>query len=369
MVRGPERSSSTEPIRVAVIGAGFGAAVHLPAIALVPELRAVAVCSRRPERAHSVAQQFGAELATTDFRELVKRPEVEAVIVATPPYLHHTMTLAALDAGKHVLCEKPMAKTFAEARDMVKMAERAGVTAMVNHEFRFVPQRAFVKELIDGGFIGEPYSVSMTFYRTSLNDPSGVPFSWLMEADKAGGMLGAIGSHHLDSLRWWLGDVKSVSGATSTTVKRRRIAESNQQAVVDADDTFAVVLRFVNGAIGTVHYSATATHEPGDQIVISGSAGTIVIGNDGRVLGGQGRSPLQDLMIPDHLTRGVNAGNHPLIGPTAALLRTWAQAIRAGTQAAPSFHEGLRVQELLDAVGRSAQTSRSVEIGKSRFAG
>jgi predicted dehydrogenase len=356
------------PIRVAVLGTGFGAAVHLPAIQQVPELRAIAVCSRRPERAHTVAREFRVPMATTDFRELVKRPEVDAVIVATPPHLHHAMTLAALDAGKHVLCEKPMARTFAEARDMAKMAERAGVAAMVNHEFRFVPARAFVKELIDSGFIGAPYSVSMTFYRSSLNDPNGVPFTWLMEADKAGGMLGAIGSHHLDTLRWWFGEVKSVSGATSTTVKRRRLPDSTQQAIVDADDNFAVVLRFVNGALGTVHYSATATHEPPDHIVVSGSSGMLLLGPDGRVLGGQGGAPLKELMLPEHLLRGASIAGHPLIAPTSLLLRAWVQAIRSGTQSAPSFTDGLRVQELLDAVGRSAQAVRSMELGRGRFA-
>ena len=134
-----------DEIRVAVLGTGFGAAVHLPAIRQVPELRAMGVCSRRAERAHDVAREFGAPLATTDFRELVKRPDIDAVIVATPPHLHHTMVLTALDAGKHVLCEAPMAKTFAEARDMVKMAERAGVATMaVSYTHLTLPTKRIV---------------------------------------------------------------------------------------------------------------------------------------------------------------------------------------------------------------------------------
>ena len=368
MTSGPARRETIDQIRVAVLGTGFGAAVHLPAIRQIPELRAMGVCSRRAERAHDVAREFGAPLATTDFRELVRRPDIDAVIVATPPHLHHTMVLTALDAGKHVLCEKPMAKTFAEARDMVKMAERAGVSAMVNHEFRFVPTRAFVKELIEDGFVGEPYSASMTFYRSSLNDPDGLPFTWLMEQDKAGGMLGAIGSHHLDTLRWWLGEVKSVSGATSTMVKRRRIADSSRMATVDADDTFAVVLRFAGGAIGTVHYSAAATHEPADSLIISGSEGMITLGSDGRIFGGKRGEPLAELMIPEHLTRGASTGLHPLIQPTVLLLKTWVAAIRDRKQAAPSFYDGLRVQEILDAVGRSAASGRSVDLtARGRF--
>src|SRR4051812_6644814 len=158
----PQRSSSprTDKIRVAVIGAGFGSAVHIPALLSIPEFDVVAVCSRRPERAHLAAAHHGIKRAVADYRELVRDPDIDALVIATPPYLHHGMVIAALEAGKHLLCEKPMAKSLAESRDMQKIADRVGVAAMVNHEFRFVPARARAKELIDEGFIGEPHSAS-----------------------------------------------------------------------------------------------------------------------------------------------------------------------------------------------------------------
>ncbi len=147
---GAKRASSegpakTDPIRVGVIGTGFGAAVHIPALKHLPEFEVAAVCSRRAARARSVAAEHKIPTVCTDFREMVNDQEIDAVVVAAPPYLHHQMTLAALEAGKHVLCEKPMARNLAEARDMVKMAERAGVAAMVNHEFRFLPLRSRIK--------------------------------------------------------------------------------------------------------------------------------------------------------------------------------------------------------------------------------
>lgn len=355
-----------QPIRVALLGTGFGEAVHLPALRQVPDFAITAVCSRRAERAHAAAQHFGAPISTTDYRELVERSDIDAVIVATPPHLHHTMTMAALAAGKHVLCEKPMSKTVAEARDMVKMAERTGVIAMVNHEFRFIPARAYAQELIRGGYIGEPYSASMSFYRSSLNDPKGVAFTWLMEHDKAGGMLGAIGSHHIDSLRWWFGDIRAASGALATMVKKRRAGDSNQMLNVDADDNFALVLQFQNGAIGTIHYSATAAHEPADLIVLSGSTGTLVLTSDGRLQGGRTGEMVADLMIPEQYIRGAAAGAHPLIHPTVYLHRAWAESIRTGKQQSPSFEDGFKVQEVVDAVGRSVQTGRSVVMNKPR---
>lgn len=357
---------STDRIRVAVIGTGFGEAVHLPALTQVPDFVITGVCSRRAERAHSAAQTFGATIATTDYRELVERSDIDAVIVATPPNLHHSMTMTALAAGKHVLCEGTMAKSVAEAKDMVRMAERSGASAMVNHEFRFIPARAYAKELIEGGYIGEPYSASMSFYRSSLNDPRGVAFTWLMEADKAGGMLGAIGSHHIDCLRWWLGEIRGASGAVATMVKRRRAGDSAQMLNVDAEDTFAVVVQFQNGAIATIHYSATAAHEPADQIVISGSSGTLVLTADGRLQGGKSGELVADLMIPESFIRGAATGPHPLIHPTVYLLKEWVASIRSGTPRAPSFEDGYKVQEVIDAIGRSVQTGRSVDMQKPR---
>jgi len=353
---------SAEPIRVAVIGTGFGEAVHLPALSQIPDFSIAAVCSRRADHAHAAARLYGAALSTTDYRDLVERSDIDAFIVATPPHLHHPMTMTILSAGKHVIVEKPMARTVAEAKDMVRMAERAGVAAMVNHEFRFVPARAYAHELISAGYIGEPYSASMSFYRSSLNDPRGVPFSWLMEEDKAGGMLGAIGSHHIDSMRWWMGDIRSASGALSTMVRKRKAGDSQQMLNVTADDNFAVVMQFHNGAIGTIHYSATATHEPNDHIVISGSEGTIVLTADGRLQAGQQGQLVADMLIPERYIRGAATGPHPLIHPTVYLLRQWAEAIRTGQTQAPSFEDGFKVQEAIDAIGRSVQTGRSVEL-------
>src|SRR4029079_11780425 len=197
----------------------------------------------------------------------------------------------------------PMARTVAEAKDMIKMAERSSVIAMVNHEFRFIPARAYARELIESGFIGEPSSASMSFYRSSLNDPRGVPFTWLMEQDKAGGMLGAIGSHHIDTLRWWIGGIPGAGGGLATVGKKRKAGDSQQMLNVSADDNFAVVLQFTNGAIGSIHYSATATHDPPDHIVISGSDGTLVLTADGRLQGGRKGELVADLLIPEHYIR------------------------------------------------------------------
>ena len=365
--REPTARIESGPIRVGVLGTGFGAAVHIPALRHLPDTEVVAVCSRHAERAERVAAEHGIPATFTDHRELLRDGEVDAVVVATPPFLHHQMALAALEAGKHVLCEKPMARNLAEARDMAKMAERAGVVAMLNHEYRFVPARARIKELIAEGYLGEPQAVTLTVFRSSLADPDGRPFGWLMEQDKAGGMLGATGSHHVDALRWWFGEVKAVAGATATMVKRRRLPGSATLATVDADDNFAFVLRFANGALGTVHVTATAPVDTGEEILLSGSEGMLMAHGEDSLYGARrGEGALAELPLPEP-PADYPPFDHPLTAPTVRLLATWVAAIRTGEPASPSFADGVKVQEVLDGVARSGRQGRWIDTSGTRW--
>ena len=358
------------PLRVAVIGLGFGATVHIPALQHLPETEVVGVCARRPERAHLIAAQHRIKLVTTDYREMIRHADVDAVIIATPPHLHHAIAITALEAGKHVLLEKPMARSVAEARDLAKMAQTSRVVAMVNHEFRFLPVRLRAKELIDDGFIGEPHSASMTIYRSALNDPQGRPFGWLMEKNKAGGMLGAAGSHHIDALRWWFGEVRAVTGGVTTMVRQRRLADSAGMGTVDADDNFSVVMRFANGAMGTIHYSATAAFDWGEQIMLAGSEGMLVIQGDDRLFGARKRDrTLIEIPVPSTILDDVPEFDNYLTGPTARLIRHWVRAIRGEEAAEPSFDDGVRVQEVIEAIVKPGPGGRWVDIGASRWPG
>ncbi len=356
------------PIRVGLIGTGVGAAVHLPSLTYLPDTEVVSVWSRRQDRAAAVAAEHNILKAVSDYRDVIDDPDVDAVVVASPPFLHYQMVLAALEAGKHVLCEKPMARSVAEARDMTKMAEQVGVAAMVHHEFRFLPIRRRIKELIDQGFLGEPQSATLTVFRSSLADPYGRPFSWLMEDDKAGGMLGATGSHHIDALRWWFGEIKGVAGATATMVGRRRMPDSSIMAKVDADDNFAFVLRFANGALATVHVCATAPVDTGEEIILSGSSGMLMAHGDDALYGARwGEGALQEQDIPARPDDDLPNFGHPLIPPTIGLHRAWIRAIREGTQATPSFNDGAKVQEVIDGVHRSSRQGRWVDTSGTRW--
>jgi predicted dehydrogenase len=370
--QGQQRPTSRRggPQRVAVIGTGFGASVHLPALQTIDGVELAAVVSRRLDRARATADRFDIANASNDWRDVVNDPRIDAVVIATPPYLHHQMVIAALEAGKHVLCEKPMARSLAEARDMVKLAETASVIAMVNHEFRYLPIRQRVKELIEEGYIGEPHSVAMNVFRNTLADPNDRPYSWLMEADKAGGMLGASGSHAIDTLRWWLGEIHEVAGTTGTMVKRRRLPDSSGMVSVDADDNFAILLRFAGGTIGSIHFSATAPINAGEEITISGSEGILIVQGDSDLLGARRRDTgLRELPIPERLLTRLPEFSHPMVRPTILLLQDWMTAIRSGDwpAAAPSFADGAKTQEIIDGVTRSRAQGRWIDTSGSRW--
>lgn len=359
-----------QPVRIGIIGTGIGAAVHIPVFRQLEDTEIVAIGSRRRERAEELATRHRIDFSSDDYREIVEHPDVDAVVIATPPYLHHPIAIAALEAGKHVLCEKPMARNLAEARDMVNLVRTAGVTAVVNHEYRYMPARHHVKTMMDEGFIGTPHSASIIVFRSSLADPNGRPFSWLMEREKAGGMLAASGSHYIDLLRWWFGDIKAVAGLTATMVTHRRLPDSSEMAHVDADDNFALMLRFQNGAIATIHVCATASTDAGEEITLSGSNGMILLQGDGALWGARNQDAgLFEVDVPRSTARKLPEFGHILARPTAMLATDWISAIRSGEAPAqvPTFEDGARVQEIIDGVHRSSAQGRWIDTSGTRW--
>jgi predicted dehydrogenase len=360
-------------IRVGVIGTGFGAQVHLPALAAVSGIEITALCGRDAAKVETLADAYDIRHVFADYRDLIACPDVEAVTIATPPALHHPTALAAIAAGKHVLCEKPMARNANEAREMARMAEARGVTAMLGHEFRFAPARARMKELIDNGYLGAVSLVQLTFLRPLIADRRGRSWTWLMDADLGGGMLGALGSHFVDSLRWWFGEINEVAGVAATTAPVGWTGDL-RDAPSAAEDTYTMVLRFASGAMGSITCSAAAWHGPGEEIRAFGSDGMLTIALDGTLWGARHDEPTPALLpIPAHLHgSGIPEVDeappgHPLIPPFIRLVGRWADGILSGTSPAPSFADGLHVQEALDAVYRSQQQHKWVDVSGARW--
>lgn len=360
-------------IRVGVIGTGFGAQVHLPALAALQNFEITALCGRDIAKVDTIADIYDIRHVYTDYRDLIACPEVDAITIATPPALHHPTAVAAIAAGKHVLCEKPMARNAKEAREMARMAETSGVTAMLGHEFRFTPARARMKELIDEGYLGAVSLAQLSFLRPLLADPRGRSWNWLMDTDAGGGMLGALGSHFVDSLRWWFGEINEVAGVAAATVPIPWRGETGEPGGA-AEDTYTMLLRFASGAMGTITCSAAAWHGPGEEIRAFGSEGMLTIALDGTLWGARydNAAPVP-IPIPAHLHGSgipeVDAapGGHALIPPFIRLARRWAEGILAGSSPSPSFADGLRVQEALDAVYRSQTQHKWVDVSGARW--
>jgi predicted dehydrogenase len=329
-----------QPLRVGVLGVGFGSVVHIPAFQSEGwDVRAL--WSRRTERAREAATQHGAGEVHEDWRQVIARDDIDAIAVATPPIAHHEMTLAALAAGKHVLCEKPFALNVGQAKEMRDLAKAKGLTGMVAHEFRYAPQRAQIKALLDEGQIGTPQLVTAELFlgRAAPATPPPVGAS----VAEGAGFLGALGSHFIDGLRHWFGDVESVTG-TTLTLRPDRTDASGKVVQVDVDDAFTFTLRFASGVVATMTASSAVSPGSGGRVMIAGTGGALVATQrgpnpepDGVVLFGKATDrALDELPVEPRFRPFDDERDHRLMA-FRLLVREFERGIRTGTPVTPSF--------------------------------
>jgi predicted dehydrogenase len=351
---------SVQPVRVAVIGTSFASSVQIPGFQLLPGVEVVAVASGRPGRAAETAERFGIPNAYDDWQKLLDEVECDVVSIVTPPYLHHEMTLATIARGRHVFCEKPFASNVAQAVEMVQAAERSGLVHGVDHEFRYRPARARMKELIEAGHLGEPRVIRWGWLLGMLAEPNSRAWNWWSERAKDGGIFGALGSHLIDSLLWWFGDITEVTAQLNTFVTRRPTQDGKSWGEVTADDNVALLLRFASGARCTVDLSGVA--RPGRLLLEAyGTDGAIAIEDDERLLTATGKGGWEPAEIPARLVRQVSGD--PRLAPFVELADRLVTRVRGGE--APDFadfSQGLRVQVVMDAAHLSADEGRTVTV-------
>jgi predicted dehydrogenase len=337
------------PIRVAVIGSGFGSSVQIPGFQKLDDVQVVALTSGRLERARDVAARFGIPRAFDDYRAMLDQVEVDLVSVVTPPYLHRDMVLEAVHRGVHVLCEKPFAMNAAEAEEMLSAAEQAGVVHAVDHEFRFWPARAALKQLVDQGYLGEPRIVRLTSRSDVRSTAEKAPFDWWSERSRGGGVLGAVGSHWIDTVRWCFGEPHDVTGALDAFVRERRAADGTVQTVT-SDDTASVMMRLGPGGVQTSLSVTMAVGPRGSRLEAFGTDGALVMEDDARVQGAKVGEPLAELPL-EAPRFTAEPGQPPLIVPFTDLASRIVAAIRGdGHRDFPTFADGVAVQRALDAV-------------------
>jgi predicted dehydrogenase len=383
---------------VGMVGYAFMGAAHSQAwrsaprffaLPLTPRMRAV--CGRDARLVAEAASRLGWDSAETDWTRLVSRDDIDLVDVCTPGDTHAEIAVAALEAGKHVLCEKPLANGVAEAQAMVAAADRAaaqGVRAMVGFTYRRVPAIALARQLVEQGRVGDVRHVRAQYLQDWIADPS-TPMSWRLEKEKAGsGALGDIGAHIIDLAQHVTGDhIDSVNGLLHTFVEERPLAAPTSGGLlggavdgavdgtgdatawgrVTVDDTASFLARFSSGAVGVFEATRFATgRKNAIRLEINGSRGSLAFDfEDMNVL------QFFDADEPAE-TAGfrrilVTEPTHPYVGhwwpPGHGLGYEHAfthqvvdlvTAIGRGEQPLPSFADGLQVQSVLAAVERSA---------------
>ncbi|CAN5841327.1 Gfo/Idh/MocA family oxidoreductase [soil metagenome] len=353
-------------IKVGIIGASFAKAAFLPALATIDKAEVVAIASARLDSARATAAAFGVENSYDDWKTMLGEHTFDLVCIATPTFTHAPMTLGALEAGAHVLCDKPMALNSEEARAMLETAEALGRIHMVDHELRFNPTRQKIKDLIDSGAIGEVRHVNIVNITPSWGDPASRPKDdWWSLAEKGGGRLGANGSHQIDLLRWWFGDVASVMGQVKTMVPDRVDKDTGEPWSATADDVAWFTLELQNGTLASVFMSGVARHNLGNHTQIFGSEGSILLSNDDEILKiAKMGEDFEDITIndPNADLPGVNKGiwNVSVVGLMNELVGA-IQEKRPLAQGA-TFEDGLKCQQVMDAVRQSSKERKWIDL-------
>jgi predicted dehydrogenase len=353
-------------IRAALIGASFAKTAYLPALATVDDVEVVAVASAHLGSARSAAQAFGVPHTYDDWRAMLDKHPVDLVGIATPVVHHAPMTLAALEAGAHVICEKPMAMNGDEARAMLDKAQALGRVHLIGHELRFNPNRRKIKQIIASGAIGQVRHVNVVNISATWGDPASRPAGdWWSLAEMGGGRLGANGSHQIDLLRFWLGDIGAISGQLATMVPNRTGKQTGEPWTATADDQVSFTAEMQNGAVVSVFLSGAARHSIGNHVEIFGSEGTIMLADkDEKLLVARAGEDFQDVseIDPNAERPGVGKGiwNVSFVG----LIQEATAAIREkrAPREGATFADGLKCQQAMDAVRQSWAERRWITL-------
>jgi predicted dehydrogenase len=375
-------------LKVAMIGYGFMGAAHsqgwrvAPRFFDLPATPEMSVLVGRDEsRTAAAAEKWGWRETSVDWRQVIGRDDIDIVDIVTPGDSHAEIAIAALEAGKHVLCEKPLANTVAEAEAMTDAAERAaraGVRAMVGFTYRRVPAAVLARDLVARGAVGDVRQVRAQYLQDWLVDEN-APLTWRMKKELAGsGALGDIGAHAIDMAQFITGQrLDAVSGLLHTFVPRRPVLAESQglsgtagteYGDVTVDDLALFSARFDGGAIGSFEATRFSTgRKNGLRVEVAGSRGAILFD-----LEDMNYLQYYDATAPadqQGFTRiSVTEPSHPYMSawwPAGHIIgyehgfahqaKDFVEGIVAGTAARPSFADGLHVQRVLDAVERSAE--------------
>jgi predicted dehydrogenase len=360
------------PVHIGIIGTSYWVdGFHLPILQNYPKALVTSLCGRNQARTEELSRKFGVGKAFTDYRRMLDE-DLDAVIICTPEDQHYPMTMAALDKGLHVLCEKPLAFTADEALDMYRKAEAKKVKHMVNLTMRWIPHFQFLKNLMEANYIGKPYHAH--FHWLSGWHPEQEEYTWYYDPKHSHGAASELGVHMIDQARWYLGEIISVQASIHSFVKR---SDKDGKEMDDpASDSAIYVLEFQNGAHGTIHVSTVnqVSNElihTGQFISLHGRDGTIESraglwsSNPVSTIVGykRGAEKAETFEIPDSYFGSGDRENlfdfndKPIVGP-----RLFVDAILNDQQIQPNFYDGYKAQQVIQAALESAKTGKSINL-------
>ena len=380
----PARGAGQQ-IGVGVVGCGFMGKVHSNAYLKIPYSfaspaaipRLHAICGRNAARTEEAARRLGYEGWYSDWKELVRDPQVGIVDVCTPDNEHGGPSIAAAEAGKHMICEKPLAMTVAEARSMAEAARKAGVKNMLCHNYRFIPAVRLARDLIDKGALGTIYHFRAVYLQEVGHDPAApLEDCWYASGTKSGVLLG-IGSHVIDMARFLVGEFRTVSGLLKTW-NTSRTNRAGKTETVKADEGNLALVEFASGAAGTIETSGVATGRKNEQMwEINGSRGSMTfdlespnhlqVYTDGAAKEIRGFSnvsvtdpghPLQTLYLPPGHNAGWEYGH-------VHALHHFLDCVANNKPVAPygaTFEDGYRIQVIMKAIADSSTSGRRIEL-------
>jgi predicted dehydrogenase len=348
-----------------------------------PKPRMVAIAGRNEAAVKAAAEQLGWEGYETDYHALIARDDIGLIDVSTPGDSHYDVVMAAIAAGKHVFCEKPLANSLDQAREMMNAANAAGVINMINFNYRRVPAVGLAKRLIEQGRIGEVRHFRAVYLQDWILDPA-FPLVWRLKKELAGsGALGDIAAHIVDLSRYLVGEIATVTGSLNTFIKERPVevtsgggagleaTSGTEMGQVTVDDAAHFLAKFESGATGTFEVTRLA---PGRRnhngFEINGSKGTISFDlerlNELEVYFVDDQDDVQGfrkILVTDAAHPYVShwwPGGH-IIGwehTFAHVVKDLMDGIKNGTSPNPTFEDGFKCQAVLDAVERSSESGR-----------
>jgi predicted dehydrogenase len=358
-----------EKLRIGLVGTSWYADILLLPL-LINQPRAVlsAICGRNAERATEMANKFNVSQTFTDYRAMIDSNTVDAVVVAAPDDVHYAITMYALDAGKHVLCEKPLASNASQAREMYEKASAANLKHLVMFSYQWSPHYHLLRQLVKDGYMGNCFQANFHY----LGDYGRRWISgWRFDRKRGNGALGDLGSHMIQLARWLVGEIVSVSAQLSATVPR---VGDDGQRIEASNDTATLMIEFADGARGVIHVSAVSYM--GDrgqlqQVALYGDAGTLEAKSSGNTEMVEGihseATAFEVLPIPADLAGFTNSAqaaqdNTEPLREQAAGCRAFIDAVLDDKSAYPNFYDGWRVQQVIDAALESNETGCRVSI-------